>query len=767
MSAEYDKQFDIDLLPWESPTATISPEDAHHESLEIYRRAKNFESLHLLHGEGLNEPVFQYVTRAYGTAGKERYILAKTLLRKLNYVASDDVLLLLSCTKRARVVIATAGAGKTTSLQVELLVSRMHDIVTNKHELDPLAVDGADYTLPVVLYLNYNKHNVQPIIDKFRSMCVRANESFEEDISMEIESSTVHAFCHKWLNIFSSEVSLPELKIMDDETRKKVWLAVATPRWKKFYNEDELGVDWEILDSLYQYKTESMLDWDEFFVTAKFMDTKLNSDFVKSCINKYGSMKTAMRLLDFTDYLLLMIETLESNEQLRERVQSRYKVIVADENQDFTTLMNRLLLLLYNPQLNRLLVVGDPDQTIYQFRGVSPDGVVDLYKKLEDVELLGLDTNYRCPDKIVDVAKCILDRNILRFKKPILTVKTGGSVIPHSFSSRSEQVTEVFRLLQRIGASDRANIVITYRNNRSAIEIGEELYYSNIPFSILDDQRPFNNIAFRHIRQGLQALYEKDNAEFNKCLFRFLPVSRELWENIIAANKKIRVHHIEDLVIPRDVPQGTEAALRTLREISQRIETAPCSDYMRTLFELYKKYFYYFLMMRPSADIGDESVYALYLERSLKFWTRPYTYEYCIKELQERNVNRSNAVTLSTFHGLKGLEFDYVLALDFNESIFPNEVRLRSNYPENTALTELESENRLCYVLVTRAIKELHLFFLASDPSQYVDVLTKSGIKNDSVAPGVKEIVLGAPILPGDIATSRLNFIRKMTESRG
>lgn len=785
MTLDNNVPFELDIPPWEeAPTANVLPgRDASEvdegvsceadlfdslasENLEIYRRAENFKCLQLKSGSTIGMDVLPYVKQHYGEEGRIRYTFAKFLMEHLNFVTSSDALLLLSCTSKARLVIATAGAGKTTSLQLDLVVSLMYDQLTHDYHLDPVMLDGTSVALPSILYLNYNKHNVQPILDRFQGLCRRVNKLVTEEIPSDIESSTVHAFCHKWLQAFSSDVEVPELKIMDDTKKEQIWVAVATPRWKKYYGEDVPMVDWQVLDSLYQYKTESMMSWEDFFLTARFVDADLNCDFVEKSIKKYDAMKTQMKLLDFTDYLLLMVNILRENDDLRARIQDRYKIIVADENQDFTTLMNELLLLLHNPEKNRLLVVGDPDQTIYQFRGVSPDNVVSLYQRLTDVELLGLDTNYRCPDKIVEAAKRILDLNVLRFEKPIRTVRTGGIVVPHGLSNRIEQVEQVLDTLKSIGEDEWSSVVIAYRNNRSSIELGEELYYRNIPFCILDDRRPFNNLPFRHIRSALQALYEKDSADFNKCLFRFMPVTRDFWEQVITMNAKQRRMHIDDLLLPRNLPFGTEQALQILRDISARIATSPCSDYAGALFALYEKYCYNFLMRNPAPAVGDEDAYALYLERSKKFWFRPYTYDYMLQELKERNVDRSGAITLSTFHGLKGLEFNHVIAIDFNESLFPNRAKLAQSYSPNTALEELESENRLCYVLVTRAIKSLHLFYARSDPSSYIEKLLGSGEGTDESSEEVHNIVLSSPIAAGSLNEARNNFISKMTRRR-
>lgn len=751
-----------DIPPWEMQEEMgVSSSD---ETLEIYRKAENFKKLKLTSGARIDKPLKQYIQEHYGKQGLQRYAFATYIMKALNFIPSDDVLLLLSSTKHARAVIATAGAGKTTSLQLDLIVSKLMDAALGCYHLDPVRVGDTDVTMPAILYLNYNKHNVQPILERYKGLCGRVNSVIQETISDELESSTVHSFCHRWLQSFAFDVTLPELSIIDDTKKETLWKAVAQPRWLKYYQEETLGVDWEVLDALYQYKTESMLDWDEFFLAAKFVDTGLNPDFTKACLKKYESMKRQMKLMDFTDYLIFMIETLRQYPELKQRVQSRYKIIVADENQDFTRLMNELLIEIYNPELNSLIVVGDPDQTIYQFKGVSPDNVVDLSQRLKDVELLGLDTNYRCPDVIVDAAKRILDMNILRFDKPIKTVKTGGRIIPHGLDNAPDQVSAVLGVINGMTEEQRGRTVLTYRNNKSSLIIGEELYYANIPFSVLDDKRPFNNMVFKHIMTALSALQEKDNQELNKSLFRFLPVSKDLWARVLEANAKHRHMHLHDLIIPDDMPNGTGYAIGILVDISMRVDTAPCSDYMGTLFGLYRKYFFDYLMKNPNPSLGDEDLYSLWLERSMKFWLRPYTFDYMRQELQERNIDRAGAITFSTFHGLKGLEFDYVLAIDFNDNIFPNFFQIEQKYPPNTAKEEEESENRLCYVLVTRAIKELHLFYLKSNPSYYLEKLVP---RAEGATGDVHNLNLGSVMLPGDALSAKMQFIQKLTRGRG
>lgn len=768
-----------DVPPWEwgevtPPWECAAPEQRGPQELEIHRKAERFKSLNLLSGNSIEGGVTEeYIRGKYGLEGVQRFRLAKFVLDGLGYIVSPDVLLMLSCTNRARIVIATAGAGKTTSLQFDLVISKMLDKATGAGLLAPEPVDGTTVALPRILYLNYNKHNVRMISERHTAVCAAVNKMLkkEDGVTDELESSTVHAFCHKWLKAFAPKLELPELAIISDDTKSNIWSAIIKPRWKKFYGESEdNAVEYGVLDDLYNYKTESMLDWPEFFLTAKFIDSGLNPDFTKACIKKYDSMKKQMKLMDFTDYLVLMTETLRSNPELRRKLQERYRIIIADENQDFTRLMNELLIQLYDPEINRLVIVGDPDQTIYDFKGVSPDNVVSLAEALPDTQLLGFDTNYRCPSTIVDAAKEILKLNILRFEKSINTVRTGGRIIQHALRMMGNQHVEVIDILKKIGPAGWPSTVVTYRNNVSSIIVAEEMYYAGIPFQTLDDRRPFNNPVFKQIYRALIALKEKDNFELNKDLHRFIPLKKEEWVSILEDNRASRRSHLHDLILPSDLPKGTMDALKTLVTISVTIDTQPVSEFIASLLRLYRTYYFDFIVRQSNFVVQDADNYLLYLERATKFFSRNMSFEYMQAELRERNVDNSAGVSLSTFHGLKGLEFDYVLAIDFNESIFPDYFGIEQKYSQNTAMEEKESANRLCYVLVTRTIKEFHTFYDINDPSVYVGILsgavkTEKAIEGGS-SPSSGELTLGMVGGASD-NDSRMSFVKRILGNRG
>src|SRR5699024_4014870 len=148
-------------------------------------------------------------------------------------------------------------------------------------------------------------------------------------------------------------------------------------------------------------------------------------------------------------------------------------------------------------------------------------------------------------------------------------------------------------------------------------------------------------------------LNEKDNIEFNKTLYRVLPMSKENWARIIEANRLRRHNHFHDFEVPNDMPSGSFDALQALIRISQRIETQPVCDFIESIIRLYRLYYFNFLVKSGSGVIDDVDNLELFLERTKKFYSRKMTFDYMYQELLRNNQNVLDGVTLSTFHGLK------------------------------------------------------------------------------------------------------------------
>ena len=748
--------------------ATDNKEQGQNIQLPIYEKAASFKKQHLISGDSFSseEELLAFIRKKYGNEGINRYNLAKFVLTKKKFVPAYDVLLAVASTAKSKVILATAGSGKTTMLQVDIVVSKMLDTLKKRGYYAPIQIEDTDIQMSRILFLNYNKHNVEPAKMKHRNFVKDINQHLvaSERISDDIESSTAHAFCRKWLEIYREKLGLSEVKLIDMEIKNQILSAVIKPRWEKFYNTPVPRTIFSDIEALYNYKEEAMLDWETFFNSAKFIDSELSADFVKSCVDKYEALKKALKVFDFIDFIKEFINLMKSDEEVRQAVTSRYRLVIADEAQDFTALMNEILNVLQTDE-NKIIAVGDPDQTIYSFRGVSPDNILSLCRNLKGCEALTLNMNYRCPDKIVTAAKAILHMNMLRFDKEINHIKPGGSISMKSYSSDMEKHRIVINLLSKMTDEELEETVIAFRNNESSFILAEELFYAGIPYSLHDANKPFTNEIFSRIYSLLDALYIADDTDLNMRLWQVLPISKSLWHDIVQYNKTARISNIHDFIFDTfTLPESFYTVFASLLEIGKQMETIPCSQYINKFFDYFRLYYYNFLYkVLPDATNAmkkKQTMAEVYMDRTAKFFNRDITFPAAKREFIRSQRNSVNAVSLSTIHALKGLEYNTVIAIDMNDSIFPNFSRIEELYPLNTAMEEKEAENRLCYVLLTRAKERLLLLYDERDPSVYIQKIEN---KTDDIL-SLDDVVV-TPRAGVDVPTdlsSKMKFITRL-----
>lgn len=720
------------------------------ETTLINDKAEKFKQQSLLSGKDFKnqEEVLTFVKKAYGVAGVNRFKIAKVVLGARGLVPTNDFLLAISSTKKSKIVLATAGAGKTTMLQLDIIVSKLIDNLKGTSIYSPREIANTGVMISRILFLNYNKHNREPAIQRHKEFVASINRVLKpnERISDDLESSTVHAFCRKYVNIYKEKLGYSEIKIIDGATKTKILDAVIKPRWEKISKSEMPKTLPSEIDSLYNFKEESMLEWDSFFMSAPFIESELPSEFVKSCITKYDAMKKTLKVFDFIDFIKEFIRLLNTFDDVREEITNSYSLIIADEAQDFTALMNEVLKVMQT-QNNKIIVVGDPDQMIYSFRGVSSDNILNIADELDDSEILTLDTNFRCPRNIVDAANGILDLNVLRFDREINCVRDGGNIVFKPYSNIHEEYNYITNYLSKLSDNDLQKTVIAFRNNDSAVILTEELYYADIPYNISDVNKPFNNEIFTRLYNVLCALSEQDNTSMISCLWQVLPVTKNTWLEIIEANKKNRISSFADFNFGAFVlPESFQGVFDDLSMISNNINSLNCSQYIEKIVEYFRLYSYNFLyksVANTSCDNNrNDDTAELYLSRAVKFFNRDLVFDKIKSDYVRSQRNSAHGVSVSTMHALKGLEYDTVIVADMVDTVFPNFQLIDTRFPNATAVEVKEAENRLCYVLITRAKKNLIFMYDERDPSAYLQIIRQKGNNildfNDAIVPRVQ-----------------------------
>ena len=415
--------------------------------------------------------------------------------------------------------------------------------------------------------------------------------------------------------------------------------------------------------------------------------------------------------LDFDDLVYFALCILEHDRDTREKWQSRLEYIMVDEFQDIDKDQYALADILSGYHKN-LFVVGDPDQTIYTWRGADVKFILEFDSRHEDVKTIYLNTNYRSVPQILHASNALIDKNRERLKKQLSAVRPDDRK-PLYFHAKTSQleadwITAQMRAMQEGGRS-YSGMAVLYRAHYVSRTVEESLIRNKIPYVLYSGVEFYKRKEIKDIICYLRMIYAGDDISFLRTVNE---PRRGVGRTRIAALKQYAELHQCSLY---------EALLANLD--TRIIKSSRAKDYVR-LIEKYKAIYDgmdltdllsgvlsdsgYEQMLRSSGEeerldnlaelkqaiydferkAGEEVSLGNYLDHAALFTN------------MDQN-DRAQAVKLMTVHAAKGLEFPVVFLCGLSEGIFPGK---RANTRE-----KLEEERRLAYVAFTRAKDRLFL----------------------------------------------------------
>ena len=423
---------------------------------------------------------------------------------------------------------------------------------------------------------------------------------------------------------------------------------------------------------------------------------------------EYNSKLRKNNSVDFDDLLRLPVMLFQSHPEVLEHYQDKYQYILIDEYQDTNEVQYKLVKLLSNKHKN-IFVVGDPDQSIYQFRGANYKNILNFENDYPNTKVIALEDNYRSTKMILDAANSVIRNNKERKEKNLRSHYGDGTKIKYvrAYDEKNE-ATQVLAEIKRLLESgyQKKDIAIFYRTNAQARVIEEQFLKSNIPYKVVGSfyfysrkeikdlicylrllLNPNDDVSLRRIinvpKRGIGST-SVDKLEVSAningtSMFEELSSSKELdFKRLILELRK----DMESLSLTELIDNVLEkSGIRQELELDKSLESELRLD---NLME-FKSITATFEENTGSVDLGD------FLEEiSL------------IADMSEHKTS-DDVVTLMTMHSAKGLEFPIVFLLGLEEGIFPH---------QNSFLEEggLEEERRLCYVGITRAKEKLYLF---------------------------------------------------------
>lgn len=660
-----------------------------------------------------------------GPSPRVRLNYVKMLYDVLGLELTSDAALATIAMHQSTLILAIAGGGKTTLVHVKALLFKL--ILSSKFR------KGKKMSGKEILYLVYNRHNVPDAEKKHEQMVHRLMAAGIKglEIDSDLHVRTMHSFCEFWRKQYAARLGLVGFTAFRDENESLAAMTRAIRIAYKMLQEHESPVATaKNLLALYTYSKESMKDINELQYTDKFIEIGLPVYVVEKCFERYEASKALKRKYDYCDILTKVCDLLENDEKVLTQIQTYYSTIFADEVQDFTPVMWKILRLLTNNG-TYLNCIGDEDQNLYNFRGADIYELLNFKQNFADSSVYTLVHNRRCCDVILNEARDVISQNTLRFEKKIVGLKSGGVLEFKPYNTIEGQIYSVVETLSKLSQDEQWNSVICFREHACSRLLIDCLEERKMRFNSLQGVLPFSHEIYRHLISILNALEAPYNRDASLNLYKVLPCSKAQLAEVMGYDvtkgkfcKEVERRHFAEYDYGKLLEiRGMLDTLKELIEISRMIATEPMSMYFDRIFELFYRYFWDF-MKQQHDDIACDDIFE---ERAKKFFRSDKTFSEFFDAYTKRisTCRRNNEVkagiTVSTFHGLKGLEFDRVYAIFLNEDIFPNFSLIDSKeYPDEVKKELRESETRLWYVTLTRAKEYFCGYYFKAHPSCYV-----------------------------------------------
>lgn len=535
--------------------------------------------------------------------------------------------------------------------------------------------------------------------------------------SESIWVSTFHSMCVRILRRFIDRLGYDNrFTIYDTDDQKTLMKEVC----KKVAIDTKVFKERSLMSAISSAKNELILP-DEFELNA-------GGDFAKLKIAKvyreYEAQLKANNALDFDDLLVKTVQLLQTQPDVLENYQERFRYIMVDEYQDTNTVQFQLVRLLAGKYRN-LCVVGDDDQSIYKFRGANIRNILDFEHEFSDACVIKLEQNYRSTGNILNAANRVIANNKGRKEKTLWTANGEGELVHlRQFDTGYDEadfIAEDIKKEVRAGASYNDHAVL-YRTNAQSRLLEEKFVAMNVPYKIVGG---VNFYARREIKDLLAYLKTIDNGMDDIAVRRIINVPKRgigltTINRIQESAAERGLGFYETLMAPELIP-GIGRSAAKLDSFAALIEyfkgltgQMSITDLLREVIE--KTGYMESLDSEDKEDAQarkeniDELINkAAACEEAAEDRDEPATLSAFLEEVAlvadiDSLDEEQDYVVLMTLHSAKGLEFPHVYLAGMEDGLFPSYMTITSDDRD-----DLEEERRLCYVGITRAEQELTL----------------------------------------------------------
>jgi DNA helicase II / ATP-dependent DNA helicase PcrA len=581
--------------------------------------------------------------------------------------------------KGPMLLLAVPGAGKTTVLTIRLLYLVLVERVDPKR----------------ILCLTFGNAAAKEMKERFHT-------NFAANINGNIHFSTIHSFAYQ---IFRTDFAAKgkSFDLIENQVGANSKTGVLRSIYQRLNNINPTDDQLEELQNM-------------ICLTKNTMQTPAEpkESSIKNFVRAYEAYedykeKHNPRLIDFDDMLSLAYSTLRTNSELLSRYRQHYDYILTDESQDTSLLQHRIIELVAKPKTN-IFVVGDDDQSIFGFRAAEPKYLLDFENTYAGAKVLRMEQNFRSTPEIVNIAREFIRSNEMRYDKNMFTQKPSGDLIKiGQFDGAKEQNQFILQELSK--EQNLKKVAVLFRNNISAISLIDELDRRKLLFYMREanKDRFFTHWAVSDIVNFLNfSLNNRDLDTFEQIYTKCNFYTKK--QVVLSLKGKPSDGSVFDILTK--LPETTEKQAKQYQRLQRSFDRIKGLTPYAAIRDIRLELGYDYAVERICRALGfsEDNVRGLLaiLESiALKESTVPgflnrLSY---LKDLMESSFKNkgANAVTLSTIHSSKGLEWDKVYMIDLIEGIIPE------NNSAESGQEGLEEERRLFYVGMTRAKKQLTL----------------------------------------------------------
>lgn len=616
-------------------------------------------------------------------------------------------------------IIAGAGSGKT-----RVLTMRIAYLIEQKH-INPKNVLAITFTNKAA---NEMKNRISEMLGE------AGDGAF---------ISTIHSLCVRILKEEIGVFGYPKNFTIVDADDQKTILKEA---YKEF-NIDKKDLSYgSALDYIANCKYEELSyekAMDQAYGEKKLVD--------KANVYKYYDERLkSLYALDFDDLILFTVRLFKLHKDILKKWSSKFIYIHVDEFQDIDKTQYELIKLLSSTHDN-VYVVGDPDQTIYTWRGADVNIIVNFDKDFKNTKTIILNQNYRSTNNILEGANSLIKYNKSRVPKDLFSENGDGDKIVHK--TLPDETSEAYYIVSCIQSLlkqgyEYNDIAILYRSNYLSREVEKVFIENRIPYVIYGGIRFYERMEVKDILSYLRLIVTGDDLAFQRVINQpKRGIGQKSIDTIFSLAKENNISMYE--VVKQGLFAKNQSVLESFVDMVERwkssLDGKPLEEVLTDVFE---QSGYRSMLEKENETERIENVKSLIDD--IKDYQETYPGSTLADYLSmislytdKANTDGSASVSLMTIHASKGLEFKVVFVVGLSEGIFPS---------ERTMLEQkgVEEERRLAYVAYTRAKEKLTLTdtssfsyvvnsakttsrFVKEVDEKYIEHLDKPVLKQQSV----------------------------------